>query len=340
MKAGRIILIVIGLVVVLGAIGFFVQKDFDVTRSVTIDADRETVHAVLTDFNQFAEWNPWGDIDPNMTYSVEGEPGTVGHSYTWESENDSVGNGVMTMDYISDETISIKVSFSGGQYELSSGHNITTTDAGTEVTWFASGSMPYIFAMMADMDATIGAQYEQGLSRLQGMVETMEPMAEEVEVSTVTLEPMTFVGYRAEVAIDDMQSAYDEAKIGSMYEAIMMVTQEVGPMATLYYVWDEENNRTEMAVAVQVPAGTEVPGFETFETTEMMAAKATHTGTYDNIGETHEAMMGYVAENGYGWDETNPSMEVYTVGMGDTENEDDLVTEIYHAIKAPAEAAE
>lgn len=340
MKAGRIILIVIGLIIVLGAVGFFVQKDFEVTRTVTIDADQETVHAVLVDYNQFAKWNPWADMDSAMTYEVSGEPGTVGHQYSWKSEDPMVGNGVMTIQDIGDDYVSIKVSLGDGAYEVASSHTISTTDAGTEVSWYAGGSMPYLFAMFADMETTLGGTYEQGLSNLQGMIETMEPAAASVDVSVVDVEPMTFVGYRMEVPIDAMDAAYDEEKIGALYGAVMAVTQEVGSMATLYYVWDEENNVTDLAVAVQVPAGTTVEGYETFNTGSMMAAKATHNGSYDNIGMTHEAMMEFIGANEYGWDMENPSMEVYTVGMGDTENEDELVTEIYHAITMPTEAAE
>lgn len=337
MKGKKGLFLILGLLVLIVVAGLVIKKDFNVTRSVSVDADAATVQTVLGDFNQFAQWNPWGKIDDAMTFEVSGEPGTVGHMYTWSSDNDSVGSGTMTIDDIGDDYISISVDF--GEYTISSSHTVSSTDAGTEVTWSASGSSPYLMSFLWDPNESIGGMYESGLSDLQGMIETMEPMASEVEVSVVTLDPMTFVGYKKTVPIDDMDQAYDDAEIGMLYEKVMGVTQEVGPMSTLYYVWDEENNVTELAVAVQVPEGTEVEGYETFTTGSILAARAVHNGSYDNIGQTHEAMMGYISANNYGWDMVNPSMEVYTVGMGDTENAEEYVTEIYHAIAMP-EAAE
>lgn len=326
------VLLIIGILVALVIAGFVIKTDFQTERSVTIDADKETVYAVLGDFNKFTEWNPWGKLDSNMTYTVEGEPGTEGHSYSWTSDNREVGTGTMSITYMNENTIAINVGFEG-QDDVESGYTIEETDAGTMVTWWADGDVPMILGLFLDMDAMIGEKYESGLSDLQAMIETMEPEAgQEYTVEMVDLPVMTMVGYRESVAISKMDDMWTDEKIGGLMGAVGGAGVDMGPVGALYYIWDEENDMTDMAVTVSVPEGTVVEGYSTMSTPAMSTLKTVHYGGYETIEDAHMAIMAYMDANGLTYKEDAPAIELYTVPMGEGVAEEDLVTEIYHPV--------
>ena len=67
---------------------------YTVQRSATIDAPPERVYAHIIDFQQWAAWSPWDDMDPSMNKTYSGADSGVGARYAW-SGNRKVGQGNM-----------------------------------------------------------------------------------------------------------------------------------------------------------------------------------------------------------------------------------------------------
>lgn len=318
-------------IVILGVASFMIKSDYAVDRTTTIDAPKSQVYATLSDFSQFTKWDPWSKMDPNMTVEYYGEPGTIGHGYKW-SGNDSVGTGSMEIINMGENTIEIQLSFME-PYESSSptSYTITETEEGTSVTWSMTGEVPMAMKMFMDMEAMIGNDFDNGLSNLKSMMESMEA-APEYTIQSVDMPNMTLVGMRQQVKISEMDAFWSEENIGGLYAALGQAGVQSGHLVGVYYSWDEANDMSDQAIAVVVPEGTALEGYETMMMPAGSAVKTTHHGSWDNLDKAHMALEAHCVENDI---PMGVAMHVYTVS-GEDVPEEEQVTEIYY----PTPAAE
>lgn len=147
-----------------------------VQRSKKIDAAPEKVFARIVDLNEWGNWSPWDEMDPNMTKTFSGEAGTVGSSYHWTG-NRKVGEGEMRITDI-EQNSSVKVDLrflkpfkSQSTTEL----HVAPDGAGSEVTWKMTGNhttMTKIMGVFKSMDKMVGPDFEKGLATLKRISES------------------------------------------------------------------------------------------------------------------------------------------------------------------------
>jgi len=175
-KALLILLTALALGVVIVLVLAMNQPDtIRVERQATIRALPETIFAQLNDFNRWEHWSPWEKLDTAMQRTLSG-PGTgVGAVYEW-SGNDDVGKGRMEIvESIPSSNVTIKLDF----IDPFEAHNVTTfalrrEGATTAVAWTMEGPNQFMGKVMCvffDMDAMIGADFEEGLSNLKRVAE-------------------------------------------------------------------------------------------------------------------------------------------------------------------------
>lgn len=149
---------------------------FVVQRSETIAASPQDVFAKVGNLVAWDEWSPWAELDPDMTKTFNGEPGTVGSSYTWAG-NRKVGQGKMTMSsVVPNEKVEIDLEF----IKPFAAQNLTEMvlaphGDGTEVTWRMTGQMTMMTKIMGfvgrTMDKMVGPDFEKGLAKLKRLSE-------------------------------------------------------------------------------------------------------------------------------------------------------------------------
>jgi uncharacterized protein YndB with AHSA1/START domain len=169
-------IVVLALVVLIG-VASQQPESFHIERSVSINAAPDKIYPVLADFNRFKEWSPWQKLDPNMQISVVGEPGVVGTKYAWISKTDA-GEGSMAFTAVEpNQKLVVDLEF----LKPFPSKAITTwalepNAAGTKVIWAMDGKndslMAKIFALLMDMDAMLGKDFDAGLGKLKQICET------------------------------------------------------------------------------------------------------------------------------------------------------------------------
>ncbi len=84
----KMIFLIIGIVVVLFlAYGFYNAsklQEIEITKKVTIKADKQEVFDMVKYLENFPKWSPFLAQDPSQKYEVKGTDGTVGAQYHWE----------------------------------------------------------------------------------------------------------------------------------------------------------------------------------------------------------------------------------------------------------------
>lgn len=170
------LIILTGILALFLAVSFFLPKEYYVERSTTINAPAMVVYQQVSDLEAFMDWNPWTDLDPEMTITYGDIKAGKGASYTWQSEK--TGNGMMRMTDTAPPTyVRYELIFEG--YEDNPSVSEFSLEAQglsgpTTITWSFTGDVgDKLFArwMVLLMDKMVGASYEQGLANLKARCE-------------------------------------------------------------------------------------------------------------------------------------------------------------------------
>ena len=149
---------------------------YTVTRTTTIAAPAERVHALVNDFHEWSRWSPWEDYDPQMRRTYTGPDSGVGAAYAWEG-NRKAGKGDMTITADAPEQVDIALNFVK-PFPASNRIVLVLAPAGdtsTDVEWRLHGELSgftRVFAMVKSMDSLVGPDFERGLARLKRVAES------------------------------------------------------------------------------------------------------------------------------------------------------------------------
>lgn len=324
-----VIILIIGLFFI---IPLFLDTEYNLKRTILVNAEKEKVKNYMGNFDNFQEWSPWAEMDDDMEVEISGKPGTVGSKYEWEG-NEDVGEGVMTITDVSNDTVKIQLVFEEPfESESPTYYAFKDIDGKTEVTWYMEGEMAYpwnIMGLFFSMEDAIGKDFEKGLEKLKTAVEEQSksqiktPVIETVEV------PMRkFIGRRSIVKFEDMQNFYSE-NFSDAYKAIGEKQLEFdGSPSGIYFLWEPEKQEADMAAAIPVLDLEE--GIDSFETFELggSALKIVHKGSYDRLDVPHNAMETHIIENDL--EVLGPALEEYVTDPGSEPDTSKWETHIYY----------
>lgn len=171
----KILYVVLGLIALVLVVAAFTSKEMGTESSIVINKPKSVVFDYLVQLKNQDNFSIWNMKDPNMKKEYSGIDGTVGFIYSWESENNDVGEGAQEIKAIvPGERIDMELRFEEPM-EMSSQAYFTTTsvnDSTTSVTWGFKGSAPYPLNIMClFMDKTMDGAFDKGLNNLKGILE-------------------------------------------------------------------------------------------------------------------------------------------------------------------------
>jgi hypothetical protein len=186
--------ILVALVVVVAAFVVVVATrpaEFHIERSLAMLAPPLSVFAQVNDLHAWAAWSPWEKLDPKMEKTYGGPTDGPGATYAWKSESGKVGQGRMTierseapglvvikLEFIKPFTATNTVTFS-----------LDPSADGTKVTWAMDGRNGFMgkaFALLMNMDKTVGGDFERGLVGLKAVAEAVPKPVGAVAGASVT----------------------------------------------------------------------------------------------------------------------------------------------------------
>ena len=329
-----ILYILLAVVLVLVLLSFAGPKDYDVSRTKVINAPVPVVVDYLKSLKKQNEWGPWSKDDPDMKVTYEGEDGTVGFVSSWES--DIVGKGKQEIISVTDESVETKLTFymPWGESSSTGYMHAADTSEGTAVTWGIRGENDFvsrIFGVFMNMDKSVGPMFETGLDSLKALVERdVQQAYKGYSVQTVDWPARQYLAIRQVVEIDKMSEM-----LGGFYGTIMQVMEKAGgqmtgPVSGLYFTWDPENNRTDMAAAIPVNAPIENPATQMISISAGSALMIDYHGAYDNLGEPHDAMDAYIQATGA--KTKSPVIEEYITDPMSEPDTSKWLTKIYYLL--------
>ena len=162
------------LVLVIVGGGMMLPKDYELSRSIMIDAKPKAVHEYVGNLKKWEEWTPWKAHDESIVVTHGKKSTGAGASQTWTSKD---GNGELTFTKSDKDTgVAYDMAFVAGEDRLPSQGSVTYEEAGkkTRVTWSMKGEMNIPIAggwWAMTMDAWVGPMFDEGLANLKKKVE-------------------------------------------------------------------------------------------------------------------------------------------------------------------------
>jgi uncharacterized protein YndB with AHSA1/START domain len=165
----KLFLVVAALFAVLAVVVAFRPAEFRVSRSAVIAAPPDVVFAQVNDLHQYARWNPWRKLDPEMQTTFEGPAAGPGAVLAWTGKASGAGRMTIT-DSRPAERVVARLDF------LKPFPSVCTTEftfapegQGTRVTWTMSGRQSFVpraIGLFMNMDRMLGDQFTAGLGEL------------------------------------------------------------------------------------------------------------------------------------------------------------------------------
>lgn len=270
---------------------------FQVTRSILVDKDLDSVKILVEDFSHWNVWSPWTIAEPDCKIEVTGTPGEVGHTMSWDGKIIGAGTNKLT----SNETDTL-------QYDLTfltpytSESKITFTfekeNNGTIVTWIMDGSMPFfMFFMISSMKAWIGMDFERGLKMLKELAEKGSIPAKTSNKGIVDLEGFSYVGIQKTVSMEnigtEMQSDFDRI----LKDVVENAGKTAQHWVSLYPKMDMKNGQMTYIAAVSDEDIAGVDLGEDYVRGTIDSGKAleiSHDGSYEFLGNAWSMGMMYL----------------------------------------------
>lgn len=333
--------IVVGLLLAVYLIlALFGPAKMHVERQLWIKQKPEVVFNEINTLKQWQYWSYWDNIDPNMVSTWEGPESGVGAVHKWESQNDSVGKGSLTIKTSTPNTlIEADLAFEG-MGTSTSGWALKDTAGGTLVTVYMDGETPFLLRpmmMFMNMDEVLGTDFEKTLAGLKAHTEGLESpsmMAEYVMEAGMT------PGWKLITVADSASLTELGDKLGALYGELMgeMEKQKLtqaGPVLAIYdkveYNSDGSMNFWFRAGIPVDKAGKNSGRVMYWENAAGNAVKCNYYGDYANTGECHEAIDKYITDNAK--TVTGPVWEVYVTDPGMEPDTAKWLTEIYYPVQ-------
>lgn len=152
--------------------GLLMSNEYEVKRSLVINAEPQTIHKYVEDLEQWPNWTHWQSADPKVSIKIGDIKKGEGAYQEWSGKSgvgilkitkSSVENGI---DYMLDMKSEGLNTYSSIIYK--------PQGSSTEVTWTMKGKfgLPVIGTYIAmAMDGTAGPLFEQGLNKLKDLAE-------------------------------------------------------------------------------------------------------------------------------------------------------------------------
>ena len=168
----------LGALVVVAALALYVATrpaEFHIERATTIAAPPERIFPLVNDFRAWPRWSPYERKDPSMTRMLGGAESGVGATYAWDGNEDVGAGRMMITESVPERRIGIRLEFLRPMTATNEVAFVFEPVAeGTRVVWGMDGRNGFLgklAALLLDVDAMVGADFEAGLAALRSAAE-------------------------------------------------------------------------------------------------------------------------------------------------------------------------
>ncbi|OGC06343.1 hypothetical protein A2V82_16260 [candidate division KSB1 bacterium RBG_16_48_16] len=327
---GIVLVVLVAIVVILGLVA---PKDYQVDRSLTIDAQKGLVFRHVQYWRNWAGWSPWAERDSTLQVAVEGADGSEGAMYKWTGDKELSGKGEMINTGIKpNEQIDYHLNFLEPWPNEADGYvKVADAESGTKVTWGFYGEMSFpwnVTMLFMSMDKMAGKDLDRGLELLKNLCEQEAQAVNGYNIQKVQFPAKSFAAIRKEISMDNISEFYGQSFGKIMEEMGKNNAKMTGIPCGLYYTWDEQNRVTDTAAAVPVNKSMTSGDIKPIKLGAATAYAVDYYGPYEKITPAHLAINMYLEKNGLTF--KPPVIEEYVTDPSKEPDSSKWLTRIYY----------
>lgn len=320
-------------------IGLFTPSKAHIERTLFMQVNSTTVFNEINTLTHWKSWSYWDNIDPKMKSEFEGPESGVGAKHLWESTNDSVGKGSLTITKSEPgKFVETELWFEGMGTSVG-GWKIRDTTGGVLVTTYMDVEFPFYAGPMLlfmNMDKALGGDFEKSLYALHEHCKSLSSADRiaEIRIEATTMPPMKIM-----TISDSCYESEISMRLGMLYGEIgaemnkQGLTQAGAPFGIYHVVTTKDTVmyfRFEAGIQIDKP-GKSNGRVEYKETTGGNVVKGLHYGPYDKTPTSHDQLSKWILANGK--TVTGSPWEVYVTDPGAEPDPAKWLTEIYYPIQ-------
>ncbi|NVK55357.1 MAG: SRPBCC family protein [Alteromonadaceae bacterium] len=166
-------LYIVVLLLTVGLAGMFLPDEYQVERSIHINAPPGEVYGVIVDLRKWEQWSVLNRMDPDVTLSYDGPDRAIGMRMRWEG--DIVGRGSIELSSLQFNRQLIYTLDRNENGVAETGEvRLKPLETGTELTWISRGDVGlnifdrYEFLFLEDQ---VDKAVQVGLENIKTLVE-------------------------------------------------------------------------------------------------------------------------------------------------------------------------
>lgn len=337
MKALKIIgIIILVIVLVVLILALIAPKNYEVSRSIVINADKDIVFRHMQYWKNWSAWSPWAEDDSTMDITIEGIDGQVDSKYIWQGDPKITGNGEMiNTGVLPGEEMTYHLHFITPWESHSDGWvRVKEVDGGTEASWGFYGSYPMpmnIMLLFMPMDKMIGPDFERGMQLLKQVVEAKAEKLADLKIQEIQYKSTKMAAIRSQVNMSEMSTFFENSypKINQAMQAngAMMI----GAPSAVYFAWDEENGTTDVAAGIPTNKNVDAGEVQTITVPGGKALSVDYRGNYNDIDLVHMVLNKFMQDNGITY--VGPAIEEYLTEPSSMPDPDQWLTRIVYLVE-------
>lgn len=307
--------------------------EYQVERSIVIDADINHVRTSLCNFTEWPVWSPWLITEPDAILTFSEQQGSVGANYHWLGH--IIGEGHLSITEINDDNIKMDIVFvKPFKSKAKVSFHLQAQGSQTGVIWRMEANMPFfLFFMIKSIKASIGLDYERGLRMLKEYLENNSVASQSQVIGLVEQSPIQYIGINNHSRLNAIGDIMPN-DFSILEKVLALHAQNTKKIAfSIYHTFDIQKNHTEFTTAFPLDTPIDAPDdclINTLPAQKML--KIRHIGKYEHLGNAWAMGMGYCRANQYKLKPSPVGVEFYISDPKNTAPED-LVTEVLIPIK-------
>lgn len=306
---------------------------YNIDRSLIINAPVKETYDAIVDFKSWPEWSPWLLHEPQTSLIYSDNYQQENGYYSWDGK--LVGAGKLThLQLTPFEAIQQEIEFIRPFKSICSvSWTFKEVDGKTEVHWLMQGTMPFFFRFMTKMTISmINKDYELGLHLLNGYLNKDNPHPEITFCGTKDLKEFQYTYIPFKGVLSEMVTAMETG-----FSELLHKTDKAGITSglpvTIYRKVDLDKHYFECEIAVPVNKLVDSENLHFNNLSGGKYYKVESLGHYQFLelarykAETHIKMLKLKL------DTSRSSFEVYENSPQPTENSNKIKTSLYFPVK-------
>ncbi|MBL4586919.1 MAG: SRPBCC family protein [Flavobacteriales bacterium] len=306
-------------------------SSLELERSVSINTSSSVVYSQVSCLDQWPNWSPWAEMDPEMKNTYSDDPCGKNASVSWTGEK--AGAGTQTIvEATANSYLKTSLEFDDRGLNYSE-WNLSEADGATTVTWnFLGAETPFMMrGMNLVMKGFLEEAYENGLAKLKKVCEAAPAVESVYDVLEIEQPEIKYLLVSGDVKPENIGDFYGE-NFGKIMGYMAKNGIELnGHPGGLIYSWTDTLAKMSAAVPIKTDAeGTKEIEFRVVEGGR--ALQIDYYGAYEKSGLAHMEMDSYMEANSLEMNGT--VVEVYVTDPTAETDTSKWLTQVIYPVKS------